>query len=56
MLDEDFAYLHASGAYERNYRRWPEGMDYWKEDYIYEYVEGRLIWLDTYFKEPYLTY
>lgn len=56
MLDEDFSYLHASGAYERNYRRWPEGMDYWKEDYIYEYVEGRLIWLDTYFKEPYLTY
>lgn len=56
MLDEEFTYLHESGAYDRNYRRWPEGMDYWKESYIYEYVEGRLAYLDTYFKNPYVEY
>lgn len=55
MLDEDFAYLHESGAYDRNYRRWPEGMEYWEEGYIYEYVEGRLTYLDTYFQNPYVT-
>lgn len=54
MLDEDFAYLYASGAYDRNYRRWPEGMDYWKDVYIYEYVEGRLAYLDTFFANPYV--
>lgn len=55
MLDEEFDYLHRSGAYERNYRRWPQGTEYWKDEYIYEYVEGRLEFLDDYFQDPYLT-
>ena len=54
MLDEDFAYLHGSGAYDRNYRLWPNGTEYWDDSYIYEYLEGRLEFLDGYFEAPYL--
>lgn len=54
MLDEEFSYLHGSGAYDRNYRRWPNGTEYWDDGYIYEYVEGRLQYLDGYFEAPYL--
>lgn len=54
MLDEEFSYLHGSGAYDRNYRRWPNGTAYWNDDYIYEFVEGRLEYLDGYFEDPYL--
>lgn len=54
MLDEEFSYLHGSGAYDRNYRRWPNGTEYWDDSYIYEYVEGRLKYLDDYFENPYL--
>lgn len=54
MLDEEFAYLHGSGAYDRNYRLWPNGTEYWDDSYIYEYVEGRLEYLDVYFQDPYL--
>lgn len=54
MLDEDFAYLHGSGAYDRNYVRWEEhGREHWKDEYIYEYLETRLAFLDAYFEEPY---
>jgi hypothetical protein len=52
-LDEQFAYLYSSGAYDRNYARWTNGTEYWDDDYIYEYVEGRLTFLDEYFKAPY---
>lgn len=27
---------------------------YWKDVYIYEYVEGRLAYLDTFFANPYV--
>ncbi len=54
MLDEEFSYLHDSGAYDRNYRLWPNGTEYWDDGYIYEYVEGRLTYLDAYFENPYL--
>ncbi len=54
MLDENFAYLHNSGAYDRNYVRWEEhGREHWEDAYIYEYVENRLRFLDTYFEAPY---
>lgn len=54
ILKEEFAYLHGSGAYERNYRLWPNGTEYWEDDYIYEFVEGRLAFLDDYFEDVYL--
>lgn len=54
MLDEDYSYLYGSGAYDRNYRLWPNGTSYWEDAYIYEYVEGRLEFLDGYFEDVYL--
>lgn len=52
MLDEEFAYLHGSGAYDRNYVRWDEhGREKWKDEYIYEFVEGRLQYLDSYYQD-----
>lgn len=52
MLDEEFAYLHGSGAYDRNYVRWNEhGREKWKDEYIYEFVEGRLAYLDGYYQD-----
>lgn len=54
MLDGEFSYLHGSGAYDRNYRLWPNGTAYWDDRYIYEYVEGRLAYLDDYFETPWL--
>lgn len=53
MLDEQFAYLYASGAYKRNYERWPDGKEYWKDEYIYEYVNKRITFLDRYFVQLY---
>lgn len=53
MADVQFKYLHASGAYDRNYARWPNGMEYWKDEYIYEYIDGRIDFLDTYFERLY---
>lgn len=54
MLDEQFTYLHESGAYQRNYRRWPKAKEYWQDDYIYEYAEKRISFLDEYFEQLYL--
>ena len=51
MLDEEFAYLHGSGAYDRNYVRWDEhGRKTWMDEYIYEYVAGRLSYLDSFYE------
>lgn len=46
--DAEFTYLHGSGAYERNYQKWPQGTEYWSDGYIYEYIDGRLDYLDQY--------
>lgn len=53
ILDEQFGYLHASGAYERNYNRWQSGTEYWQDNYIYEYVTKRIDFLDQYFDQLY---
>lgn len=50
MLDEEFACLHGSGIYDRDYVRWNEqGCEKWKNEYIYEFVDGRLQYLDSYY-------
>jgi len=54
MAREDLEMLHDSGAYDRNYEKWPNGIEYWNEDYLFEYIEGRLPFLDEYLKDPYL--
>lgn len=53
MFDEQYAYLYASGAYARNYQRWPERMEYWSDEYVYEYTENRIAFLDNYFDQLY---
>lgn len=53
MADAQFEYLHASGAYDRNYERWSNGMEYWQDEYIYEYMDGRIDFLDMYFERLY---
>lgn len=52
-LDVWFEYLHNTGAYQRNYDRWPNGVEYWSDSYIYEYVSNRLDFLDRYFANLY---
>ncbi len=47
-VDAYLAYLHDSGAYVRNQQKWPPGGDYWSENYIYEYIDGRIDFLDDY--------
>ncbi|MGN1313915.1 MAG: CotH kinase family protein [Lachnospiraceae bacterium] len=54
ILDTQFEYLYASGAYNRNYERWPNGTEYWQDNYIYEYVEKRIDFLDEYFQKLYM--
>ena len=53
MIDSVFGYLHDSGAYKRNYERWSHGSEYWQDEYIYEYVDGRIDFLDGYFNQLY---
>ena len=48
MADEQFSYLHGSGAYTRNYQKWPQGAEYWSDDYLYEYIDKRIDYLDSY--------
>lgn len=48
MLDAEFAYLHGSGAYARNYQTWPPKGEYWSDEYIYEYIDKRIDYLDSY--------
>lgn len=53
MVDVQLEYLHDSGAYQRNYDRWPHGSEYWDDQYIYEYIDGRIDFLDRYFEKLY---
>lgn len=46
--DEELEYLHASGAYTRNQQKWPPKGDYWSESYLYEYIDKRIDFLDSY--------
>lgn len=47
-LDTLFSYLNDSGANQRNQQKWPSKGEYWREDYIYEYVDRRIDFLDNY--------
>ena len=51
MADEQFSYLHASGGYKRNYERWPNGTEYWKDEFIYEFINKRIDFLDGYYPQ-----
>ena len=51
ILKMEMSYLHETGAYERNYEKWPHGIEYWDESYAYEYVKKRIPFLDEYFRQ-----
>ncbi len=53
IVDDQFGYLYASGAYDRNYKQWPYIGDCWQDEYIYEYIDGRIDFLDSYFERLY---
>lgn len=47
-VDAYLGYLHSSGAYARNYQKWPPKGAYWQDRYIYEYIDKRIDFLDNY--------
>lgn len=53
MLDQELAYLHGSGAYARNLQKWPPTCDHWQESQFYEYIYGRIAFLDSYYNDLY---
>lgn len=53
ILNREFSYLHDSGAYARNEATWPPTCEHWSEDLIYQYVEGRIAYLDSYYERIY---
>lgn len=48
IVDMQYRYLRSSGAYSRNAWRWPVEGDYWSDEYIYEYIDKRIDFLDNY--------
>ena len=47
-VDAEYAYLYSSGAYVRNRQKWPPKGEYWRDEYIYEYIDKRIDFLDSY--------
>lgn len=52
LAEKDLELLKNSGAYERNYARWSHGSKYWKDEYLFDYIDRRLVFLDEYLKNP----
>ena len=48
IVDAQYQYLYAAGACIRNAWLWPEEGDYWADEYIYEYIDKRIDFLDEY--------
>jgi len=48
MAGMQYEYLYSSGAYHRNSLKWPSEGDYWVDEYIYEYIDRRIDFLDSY--------
>lgn len=48
IVNEQYQYLYSSGAYARNAWLWAEEGDYWSDEYIYEYIDKRIDFLDDY--------
>lgn len=53
MLDEEFSYLYSTGAIIRNRQKWPPKGEYWSDQYIYDYIDGRIDYLDSYLEQLY---
>lgn len=46
----NYQYLYSSGAFTRNANKWPRQMDYWTDDFIYQYIDQKIDYLDNYFE------
>ena len=53
MLSAELTYLHGSGAYARNYQKWSYMEEGWQDEYVYEFIDGRIDFLDVYFQQLY---
>lgn len=53
LLSTELTYLHESGAYARNYQKWPYMAEEWQDEYVYEFIDGRIDFLDVYFEQLY---
>lgn len=53
MLSQELSYLYGSGAYTRNELFWPPTCDHWNEAQLYEYIDTRIAFLDTYYEKLY---
>lgn len=49
--EEELTYLKMSGASIRNRQKWPPKGEYWSDDYIYEYIDKRIDFLDGYMEQ-----
>ncbi|MDO4302925.1 MAG: CotH kinase family protein [Bacillota bacterium] len=48
MVSMQYEYLYSSGAYQRNSLKWPSEGNNWSDEYIYEYIDKRIDFLDGY--------
>lgn len=48
MADAELTYLRSSGAYTRNRQKWPPKGEYWQDGYLYDYIDKRIDFLDSY--------
>lgn len=44
----ELMYLQMSGAYVRNRQKWPPKGEYWQDSYLFEYIDKRIDFLDSY--------
>ncbi len=48
LLDQELSYLHSSGARIREELFWGSREEYWKDEYLYEYAEKKILTMDEY--------
>lgn len=51
ILEQQIAYVNSSGAYLRDSMFWGNREEYWNNQYIYDYAEGKIEMMDRYLEE-----
>lgn len=54
IFDGLYDYLYSTGAYVHNYQWFPYDTSSWDDNYVYEFIDRRLTFLDKYFERLYL--
>ena len=49
LVSSYYDYLYSTGAYNRNFTKWPVRTTVWDDEYIYDYINNRIEYLDQYF-------